>query len=176
MAKHFPFNVSPAAKRVDDLARQRVFQNSVDGKIPPPARFLDRHVRVTLDHEPAMPAADLPLAPRDRNIKIMPDLINRERFPDGFQPSVVTLARTAARSGRMLTVIRLCKIEENILQPSRLDTENLQIPILRLNAHQLIPDTAADKHGAAAVRFYDFCERQYFLGQRAHFKQKFILP
>jgi hypothetical protein len=82
VSQDFLIDIFPAVKRIDDLVRQRIFQNGVDRKVTARASFLERHIGIALDNKSSVTLADLSLASRDRNIEIVSQLINRKRLSD----------------------------------------------------------------------------------------------
>ena len=76
-----------------------------------------------------MTAAALSFTPRERNIKVWTQLINRERLADD---------------------VHISEPIQQLPQVAGLDSVNFQVPVLRLLAHQLIPHTTADEQRASA--------------------------
>ena len=130
MLQQLPFDIFPAAERVDDLAGQRIFQYRIDCEIPTRAGLSEGHIRVALDDEPAMTSPDLSLTPRQRNVEVLPELVNRKRFADH---------------------VHVAEPVEDRAELVRLNTVNLKVPVLWLDAHQLVAHASADEHRTPAA-------------------------
>ena len=63
---------------VDDLVRQRILQDGVNGKIPAGTRLLKRHVRIAFNDKSSVTPSDLPFSTRQSNVKAAADLVNRK--------------------------------------------------------------------------------------------------
>src|SRR5882672_148338 len=114
---------------IDDLFGQRVFQDRVYREVSSTRRFLDSHLRIALDEKRAMPTTRLALPARQRDIEMGAEFINRERFTDD---------------------VHRTKRVQQFPQSLRLDTVNLNVPVLRLLAHQLVAHATADQQRAAS--------------------------
>ena len=120
---------SPAAvERIDVLAGQRIPGDGVDGEVAPARRLVERQVRIARDREAAMPAAGLRLAARQRHVEAR-DLVDGEALADG---------------------VHAAERREQLLQPRRVDAEDLEVDVLRRPSQQAVAHPAADDQRAPA--------------------------
>src|SRR5262249_49486935 len=119
--------VSPAVEGIEVLLGERVPQNCVDREVAASCGVLDGHLRIARDVEPAMAAARLRLAARERHVDIA-------RFE-----------HLAALADGLDAAQRL----EQRLHAIGRNTKDLDVDVFDGPAHQSIAHPAADDECAA---------------------------
>ena len=71
-----------------------------------------------------MTTTGLPFTTRDRNVEMLAELVDSEGFPNDVDWS---------------------KLVQDLAQARRVEIVDLEVPVFRLRAHQLIANAAADK-------------------------------
>ena len=107
-AEHASAEITAAIERIFVLAGQWVPRDGVDGEVPPPRRFLDRHRGISLDLEALVSAAALRFAPGQcdvdsRAVVVCPDdLVDREALTDRLDPDPAKPFRATLEAIRYL--------------------------------------------------------------------------
>src|SRR5262249_27724059 len=115
-------DISPTVEGIEVLLGQRIPQNRVDREVAASCGVLDGHPRIARDLEPAMAAARLRLAARERHVDIA-RLEHLKALADGLD---------AAQ-----------RLEQRLHAIGR-NTEDLDVDVFDGQAHQSIAHPAAD--------------------------------
>src|SRR5207244_3191591 len=125
-----PLNVLPTAMGVEHLSGEGVNPHAVDGEIAAPRGLSEVEGRVQRNKEAAVATTRLRVAPRNRKVNV-----------EAFDPQ--DAERLADRHD-------LAKRAEHRLEALHLKPVNLEIVVLRLQAHQPITGVTADQKRAPA--------------------------
>jgi hypothetical protein len=140
--QHAAPEIGASLERIDVLAGKRVPGDRVDREVTAPCGLAYRHRGIAGNGEPGVAAADLRLAPRERDVDTG-DLVHGKTPPDRFH------AAEGRQHGRQVVFG---------------DTVDFEVQILGRAAPQAIADPAADDERAPAARLRRrrdcACERQ----------------
>src|ERR1051326_2074432 len=151
-AQELSFNVGATAERVYHLARERGFEDGVDGEVAAARGLLEGHRGVALDVEGPVAAASLALTPRQAHVQILAELVDAERLADDVNaPQAV----------------------EQRAQDRRLYPVDLHVPVLRSAPHQTVAHATADHQRAPARVAHGARQPQNFFGDgRRHLRER----